>query len=112
MSIELQNIDCNCNDCKFMVRDFAKFEKWKAWNKALQEKEFERRKAEAFRQAELCPDEKGKKTLLHYAQRLKFTFDQSVLIHYGACSKFNKPVSFIPNICQIETQGCFENRKS
>lgn len=21
MSLELQNIDCNCNDCKFMVRD-------------------------------------------------------------------------------------------
>ena len=22
--IELQKIDCNCNDCKFMVRDFEK----------------------------------------------------------------------------------------
>jgi len=23
---ELQKIDCNCNDCKFMVRDFKKLE--------------------------------------------------------------------------------------
>ena len=22
--IELQEIDCNCNDCKFMIRDFEK----------------------------------------------------------------------------------------
>lgn len=28
-TIELQNIDCNCNDCKFMVRDFDKLKKHK-----------------------------------------------------------------------------------
>lgn len=27
--IELQKIDCNCNDCKFMERDFEKLEKHK-----------------------------------------------------------------------------------
>lgn len=27
--IELQKIDCNCNDCKFMVRDFEKLKKHK-----------------------------------------------------------------------------------
>lgn len=26
---ELQKIDCNCNDCKFMVRDFEKLKKHK-----------------------------------------------------------------------------------
>jgi len=26
--IELQKIDCNCNDCKFMVRDFEKRKKY------------------------------------------------------------------------------------
>lgn len=30
---------------------------------------------------------------------------------FGNCSKFNKPVSFIPVTCQIETQNCFEHRK-
>ena len=29
MSIELQLIDCNCNDCKHMVRDFEKLAKHK-----------------------------------------------------------------------------------
>jgi hypothetical protein len=27
--LELQNIDCNCNDCKFMIRDFDKLIKHK-----------------------------------------------------------------------------------
>lgn len=25
MSIELQKLDCNCNDCKFFVRDIEKY---------------------------------------------------------------------------------------
>jgi hypothetical protein len=29
VSIELQKIDCNCNDCKFMLRDL---EKYKSYN--------------------------------------------------------------------------------
>lgn len=33
-------------------------------------------------------------------------------INYGQCQKFGKPVSFIPNVCQIETQNCFEHRKA
>lgn len=63
--IELQKIDCNCNDCKFMQRDLN------------------------------MPPEKGK----------------AAKINYGNCTKFNKPVTFIPATCQIETQHCFEHRK-
>lgn len=33
-------------------------------------------------------------------------------INYGHCTKFDKPVSFIPAVCQIDTQHCFEHRKS
>jgi hypothetical protein len=32
-------------------------------------------------------------------------------IHYGHCLKFDKPVSFIPNSCQLDTQKCFIHRK-
>jgi hypothetical protein len=78
MSIELQNIDCNCNDCKFMQRDF---EKYKSFDK-------------------LYTNEKGIVTRPSYR------------INYGNCTKFNKPVSFIPNHCQLETQNCFIHRKS
>ncbi len=31
-------------------------------------------------------------------------------INYGHCLKFDKPVSFIPAICQLETQSCFVHR--
>jgi hypothetical protein len=68
----LQLIDCNCNNCKFMVRDFAKLEKHK--------KSYE-----------------GTGLM----DRLSF----------GDCTKFNKPVSFIPETCQLETQECFEHRR-
>lgn len=30
---------------------------------------------------------------------------------YGNCSKFNKPVTFLPNTIQIDTQTCFEHRR-
>jgi hypothetical protein len=32
-------------------------------------------------------------------------------VHYGDCKRFSKPVSFIPNTCQLHTQQCFEHRK-
>ena len=62
---ELQKIDCNCNDCKFMERDLSR------------------------------PPAKG----------------LPCPINYGYCNKFKKEVSFIPAICQLETQDCFEHRK-
>lgn len=75
--IELQKIDCNCNDCRFMERDISKF------------KSFDH----------LFVNEKGQVTT------------PSHRLNYGHCQKFDKPVSFIPNICQIETQKCFEHRR-
>lgn len=62
--IELQKIDCNCNDCKHMIRDLKR------------------------------PPKKG----------------SPCPINYGHCYLFDKPVSFIPATCQIETQDCFEHR--
>ena len=70
---ELQKIDCNCNDCKFMVRDIAKLKEWDWW----------------------------------YEGRLNCSYR----INYGNCTKLNKPITFIPNNCQMDTQGCFEHRR-
>lgn len=108
---ELQKFDCNCNDCKHMVRDFDTYRKWEQLSKELQLKEFERKKTEAFRIANECKDENGKKTLLSIASKMKFMFDKSGLLQYGKCQKFNKQVSFIPSTCQLETQKCFEHRR-
>lgn len=74
MSIELQNIDCNCNNCAFMIRDMFKFK--------------------------------------YYEHLYGHSKKASYRINYGFCDKLKKDISFIPNICQIETQKCFVNRKN
>ena len=72
--LALQLIDCNCNDCAFMIRDFDKL---KAHKKSYE----------------------GTGLMDRVA--------------FGNCSKFdNKPVSFIAETCQIETQHCFKHRKT
>lgn len=67
-----QLIDCNCNDCKFMIRDTQKLKQHLDGYKGL---------------------------------------GISDNLQFGTCTKFNKPVNFIPNVCQIETQNCFTHRK-
>jgi len=70
--IEFQKIDCNCNDCMFMKRDFARLDAHKK------------------------------------------TYEGTGLMDrlaYGECKKLHKDVSFIPEVCQIETQKCFQHRR-
>lgn len=69
----LQKVDCNCNDCAFMIRDFKKLQSFDYL----------------------------------YQGRLNCSYR----INYGNCTKFNKPVSFIANRCQPQTQHCFVHRK-
>ena len=96
MNRELIRIDCNCNDCKFMQRDFERYEHWRKIKEGWQRDEFERNKAKSDPLT---------------ASKMVFQFDKSGLLQYGNCTKLNKPVSFIPNTCQLETQQCFEDRK-
>jgi hypothetical protein len=102
---ELQDLDCNCNNCKFMVRDLDKFQKWKEWRKSIQLQDFERRKAHAIKIA-ITPQE------LNKALKMTFQFDGSGMFNYGDCNKFNKPVSFLPNTFSFETQKCFIHRNN
>ena len=73
----LQKVDCNCNDCIYLERDF---EKYKSFN-------------------ELYKDERGRVT------------NPSHRVLYGNCLKLNKPISFVANTCQIDTQECFKHRR-
>ena len=114
--IELQKIDCNCNDCKFMVRDVEKFkeslEKHNKWqldyfnsikNNLIAKANYWKSKGE-YTKRDLLMEEAGK---------MKFQFDKSTaMINFGQCSEFDKPVTFIPNVCQLDTQQCFEHRRS
>lgn len=69
----LQLIDCNCNNCKYMIRDNNRLNAHR----------------KSYEGTGLMDD-----------------------LQFGDCSKFNKAVSFIPNTCQLETQECFQHRKS
>lgn len=112
---ELQKIDCNCNDCAFMVRDFDTYNHYLELHQTWQFTSFELKKKKLIEKSEQWA-EKGNyeiaTELFTEAEGLKFVFDRSAAaINYGTCSKFGKPVSFIPNVCQLETQQCFLHRK-
>lgn len=112
---ELQKIDCNCNDCLFMVRDMDKYNHWKSVKMQWQLNEFNAKYDKLnkivndfYRCNEL---EKGY-TAEQELRKMKFQFDASNLISYGKCEKFNKDVSFIPAFSsKNDTFNCFKHRK-
>lgn len=113
--IELQKIDCNCNDCKFMQRNTSRFDKSVELHHKWQLDQFNSKKDKLIEKANWYEQngeiEKGQK-LHKEANKMKFMFSKGeCLINYGDCQKFEKSVSFIPNTCQIETQDCFEHRR-
>lgn len=115
--IELQSIDCNCNDCKHMVRDIPAFHRSLEFHEKMQRDLFDSEVQRMKEKAKWWRDEKGDlekwDTLLSQAEKMKFQFDKSTAtINYGSCSKLSKPVSFIPNTCQLDTQTCFEHRRA
>ena len=56
-------------------------------------------------------DRKACEGLLRVANKLQFQFSKEGAISYGHCTKFDKSVSFIPAVCQLYTQECFEHRR-
>lgn len=86
-----------------MERDMLTFQKWHDWHLNLSLIEFERQKQALLKT--------GIKEEIQKANKMIFQFEKKFLLNYGNCSKLNKQVSFIPNICQLETQSCFLHRK-
>lgn len=113
--IALQKIDCNCNDCKFMVRDMDKYSKSLELHNKWQSDYFNTIKSKLLARAnewKKLGDIDKYNHIVKSANSMKFQFDKSTaLINYGYCSKLSKDVSFIPNVCQIDTQECFEHRR-
>jgi hypothetical protein len=126
---ELQKLDCNCNDCGYMVRDFARF------NQSLEDHrrwQFEAYMRVKFKKLALAHfyetrnkegDIEKVKNLRNEASEItskSFVFDKSSnTINYGKCTygaNHNNPkpeafVTFIPNTLQADTQHCFKHRK-
>lgn len=123
--IELQKIDCNCNDCKFMERNIKEYDLWSGRTKSLQYFTFLRNRRKVLLSAsELIYGSKRKPIpnkeaikqgfiMLKDAFKMTFQFDRSqVTLAYGNCQKLSKSISFIPNTLQLETQQCFEHRRN
>lgn len=79
----VKEIDCNCNDCKFMIRNSEKREHYKKLDTEQQMLEFERKKEKAFQDANALIDEKQKASMLFKANKMKFQYEQRNTIHYG-----------------------------
>ncbi len=116
--IELDLIDCNCNNCIFMERDLEKYKKWKDWSKSLELIEFNRDKKKRIEEANSViglsnddQDLRSGKGMLRVAKKMSFQFEKKYLLQYGKCKKFKKDISFHPDHCQIETQECFTHRR-
>ena len=114
--IGLQRIDCNCNDCIFMVRNAEEFNRSLERHHKWQLDYFNTIKNNLIRKAKWWKDIKNDlekwDNLLTEAEKMKFQFDKKeAYINYGNCSKFNKAVHFIPNTIQLDTQDCFKHRR-
>jgi hypothetical protein len=117
--IELQKIDCNCNDCKFLDRNIARYNTVVACDYDSQYWFFRRKKArrilsarKKIQKAITLQDKEKYMIALQEAVAMEFHyFVQNAPIQYGECSKFNTELSFIPNTTQLETQQCFEHRR-
>lgn len=124
----LQDINCNCNDCGHLLRLLEKQNSIVANNKSLQEQIFDITKERKISKIKndienlikhkgLIRDAEGKiKSKTEHLRNLessKFHFQNDrTPIQYGVCKKFEREITFVPNTCQIETQGCFTHRKS
>jgi len=113
--LELQKIDSNCNDCKFMIRDINKHKKSVEFHHKMQLDYFTTIRNKMYEKVK----EHTKKGDLDKAafvkteaDRMVFVFDKSkARINFGFCQKLSKQVTFLPNVLQLETQQCFEHRR-
>lgn len=112
--IALQRIDCNCNDCKFMIRDMVKYKESESLHRKWQEDYFNTTHNRIIAKGEewiAKGEEKKGNMLLKEASQMRFVYQNTSYINYGVCDKFKKDVSFIPNVCQLDTRECFKHRK-
>jgi hypothetical protein len=125
---ELQNIDCNCNDCKHLFRLFDKQNNLLAADKVADEELFyivREKKVkniqenissllkykDVINQADLKIAKQKNK--LQVLSKEKYGYQgRKAPVQYGVCCKFKKEITFIANTLQLETQNCFEHRRA
>jgi len=114
MSIELQELDCNCSNCGYFSRSLSKRQKHVDFHYDLQKSYFNTKRIKLIGKGEWRiknGDKEKAKLILKEARKMVFAFDEGQCsLHFGLCKKFNKDVTFISNTCQLNTQECFIHR--
>lgn len=116
-TIELQELDCNCNDCKHLERSLSSRQRHVDFHYRMQKSSFNIKRIKLLERGEfrLRRGEKDKaRKLFKEARGMKFISSEgSCSLHYGICHKFNKKkVSFIQGTLQLNTQDCFKHRNN
>jgi len=98
-----------------MVRDFDRLEESKQFWRDYGKWSFDLRRSLKKEKA-LSARESGNmdryNALMNERAKIKLDESRNSGLSYGQCVKFDKPVSFLPNTCMLETQSCFEHRKN
>lgn len=66
---ELQKIDCNCNDCFYMKRDFDTLNYWKEKDIVSQKEQFEKQRQKIISDAKSIEDAKERDGTIRKAQK-------------------------------------------
>lgn len=117
--LELQKLDCNCNDCIHQVRDNDRFKASLEQHKGWQLDYFNTLKNNLIKKADWWQNRKNPKynyekgeNLKREVSKMRFQFNKKeASINYGDCNKFNKKISWLPNTLQLHTQECFKHRR-
>lgn len=124
MNIELKNLDANCSDCIHLERLLSERQKHVDFHFKMQKSHFDTTRIKLLQKGEMhlrkAKESSGDKSEAYKqkakanfneARKMVFVFDEgSTSLFYGNCLKHKKPVSFIPQTLQLETQHCFEPR--
>lgn len=112
--IELQRVDYNCNDCKYLERDINAYNHSKTLHHLWQRQYFDLLNKKKIERAQFQLDNNEWEKALAIIQEVnqaKFAFNNDAHISFGECLKKMIPISFIPNISIPENKLCFQHRR-
>ena len=115
MSIGLQELDCNCNDCIFMIRNQERLKESQALHKKWSDDSWKRKRESIKKKADSAKqkgNEDSCKSLMKEYRALKPDYSIRSTIQYGTCEPVGDDLSFIPNTIQVDTQDCFQHRRT
>lgn len=109
-----QEVDCNCNDCGYFVRSVEALNASKKRHRQWVFMGIRTRRRYFWEEAQKAL-EKGKmdsyRQLLKERSRVSVDKGYKPGLVFGSCSRFNKPIEVVPNVCQPDTQECFVHRR-